>query len=401
MMQECKPSTRCSIKDKTVSKPQHTRRSGSDPSVRYWIRDAGYGNRPQQDSLGRAERIAKFCLGWIFLIVTVGTNGCDKNFHKSTNQLQQELLQQGATIRCDASGNVQEVHLTASSIVDGFALLAREAPSIRVVAVSNAHLTTSMIQRLSNLDGLEILDLRNVHLDAPSLASLKSLRVPRLTLRGETVDDATIKSFNVENLQSLHISSARITDDAFDSISHAQNIRNLSIFKCEDIHGAGLQKLEGLNLESLNLFGTEVQAKHLASIAAIKNLRTLHLYGKQIDDDNIDFLLQCRKIEILSFFDTSIQCIAGHLIQELPLRKLTLSGSPFSDVGVTQLTACKQLEELSLDRTKVTNNGLLDLKGVQNLRRLVLGANSPAEAEHLRGLESEFANCELLIIENW
>ena len=56
----------------------------------------------------------------------------------------------------------------------------------------------------------------------------------------------------------------------------------------------------------------------------------------------------------------------------LPLKNLSLSGSPTTDRGLEEIKHMESLEKLNLSRTAISDRGLLELKSLQNLQELDL-----------------------------
>jgi hypothetical protein len=111
-----------------------------------------------------------------------------------------------------------------------------------------------------------------------------------------------------------------------------------------------LATLSELNLEWLDLSGSQVTNEGLMTLAKLKGLRRLGLADTSVSDKELEALADLRQLEWLS-----------------------LSGTRVTDRGLETLAArFKTLRWLNLDGTKVTDQGLTHLEGLDKLEWLYL-----------------------------
>ena len=136
------------------------------------------------------------------------------------------------------------------------------------------------------------------------------------------------------------------------------------------------------NLESLGLYGVEIQDADVALLEGWQGLKNINFGNTSISPIGLRLLqlmpsLQhlrvinqsMKRLGRLQFDDDALTEIAG--IDTL--RSLTLSdGAKVTDAGVQHLSRLKQLEELRLEDTSLTNKGLQGLCDLARLRVLQL-----------------------------
>lgn len=141
--------------------------------------------------------------------------------------------------------------------------------------------------------------------------------------------------------------------------------------------GAFSRKVVQLQLENLQLKSRlswiETTGKRLAAgegRVAIYNMRDsdglLELFSRRVDVDDVG-------LEGTDVTNRGVECIA-----KMPnIRTLRLDGLlSFNDASLQILTACEKLETLELTCTGVTDDGILILNQLSNLRTLVLEQGS-------------------------
>jgi hypothetical protein len=141
---------------------------------------------------------------------------------------------------------------------------------------------------------------------------------------------------------------------------------------------AGLTHLEEMSsLEELNLYGTGVSQKAVASLKRMKSLQVLKL-PVAIDDAGLEQLKDLRALRVLSVYGMGITD-AGlvHLRDRAALEELDLSHTSISDIGLIHLKELKKLEVLNLSYTNITEAGLAHLKSLKNLRVLNIHSVGP------------------------
>jgi len=186
------------------------------------------------------------------------------------------------------------------------------------VTVTDVDLTDVGLARLAALDGLS-----------------------RLVLNGVGVTDAGLGSLEAStSLQVLDLSSTSITDHASVNLSRLVDLTELSLADTR-FSDRGLSRLEGLGkLESLDLAGLPITADGLtAALPRFTALRYLNLSETWIVNSDLRVLGMVKNLDSLAIRDTVI-----------------------SDRGIAAISTLKSLKRLWIERTRITEKGLQDLK---------------------------------------
>ena len=197
-----------------------------------------------------------------------------------------------------------------------------------------------------------------------------------------------IVAVELENL----LQRMKVTDTDLVHLRELTNLKDLNLFGCQNITGAVLAYLKGLpKLESLNLFSTNVTDAGLVHLKGLTNLQDLTLIGTKITDSGLVHLagMNLKTLSISSEAKTDI-ALKHYLAAVEPKSKLDLSqksGWKITDEGLVHLKGLTNLQWLSLTDTQITDAGLVHLKDLTNLTTLYLPKQiTDAGLVHLKGL---------------
>jgi len=150
------------------------------------------------------------------------------------------------------------------------------------------------------------------------------------------------------------------------------------------VDDAGMKYLGQLKQVEVILFwdAGAITDEGVAHLRNMPRLRSLHLGESQVTDRGLASIAKLRNLEDLSmqknyFTDAGLPALAG-----LPgLKSLWIGGlhdrpSPITDVGVIHLARLTQLEELDLQHTRVTPEGLKPLQQLPKLKNIYLNGSS-------------------------
>lgn len=204
------------------------------------------------------------------------------------------------------------------------------------------------IPSVSRLEVDGISDLGVAHLS-------KAIQLQRLEIDMSNCSEQSFSHLaGLKSLQYLKITGARCSDESMAFLREMNELRSLEIRQhlhddSHQISGAGLRYLEGKeHLAMLNLGGYPITDDGLAALPPLRSLTELVLPSSKITGKTLSQL-------------------------NLPsLRTLHLEGSPVNDVR--GLTSFRQLTELALSNTKLTDNDLSALVDLPNLYSLYLHA---------------------------
>lgn len=208
----------------------------------------------------------------------------------------------------------------------------------------------------------------------------------------------------LKNLETLAIQDIEVTDKGLELFTNLKQLRWLSIgnywsgSQVNDRAAAKLARIEGLT--SLSLRGSQITAKSLESFASMPNLEYLSVEEVDFAPDDFKKLSGSSSLKRL-FADwkhqqwrdygetlASIKTLEqvgqnlfvdrkslGHLLTLPNLKQLSVMSDEtvddFAGIGA-QLAACKQLEELWLQEISISDDDLLAIHDLKEMRRVSL-----------------------------
>ena len=149
-------------------------------------------------------------------------------------------------------------------------------------------------------------------------------------------------------------------------------------------------------LTDLSLENTAINDQDLVYISNLKKLEWLNLWQTAISDDGLHQLAHLTKLQHLPVGGTSITD-AGlvHLSNLTELRYLGLRRTAITDAGVANLQSFTQLEALNLGETKVTNACIPQLSTLRTLKKLWIN-DTAISTEGLRQLQEALPGCLII-----
>jgi RND family efflux transporter MFP subunit len=203
----------------------------------------------------------------------------------------------------------------------------------------SVHLTPFIIRRLADLPMLEAIAFNPPSAAwFPAVATLTRLKSLSLEFANMSADanihDAALKPIGgMTNLQSLLITSERITDAGLENFARLTELTTLQLSGARYLHGSGFKQLSGLKkLKRLNVANSGLDDGGLAEIAALASLEQLDVSGTWISDSG---LAQLARLPRLKNLDLS-HC-----------RRI-------DDAGFETLSKLPHLRTLNLDSTRAT-----------------------------------------------
>ncbi len=233
--------------------------------------------------------------------------------------------------------------------------------------------------------GVTIVGLRKM----PAMKNLQRLRVH---LRKDDVANDKLNDLAcLKNLTTLDVSDNRF----FSDLSLKEIARNTRLTSL-DIHGtgisdAGLKHLAEMpNLEELVLSNSRVTNEGVKELVGLKRLRVLHLDGTDVSDAGLRALGGCTEITELylqgAYGINMTTAGLKHLAAFKKLAKLQLGGDAVTDAGLKELAALNGLNVLDLQYADaVTDAGLKHIAVHKNLTVLDL-TYTKATADGLKEL---------------
>jgi hypothetical protein len=170
-----------------------------------------------------------------------------------------------------------------------------KARQITVLFLSNAHITTEQILKLSACSNIQELGLRLAVLDSRALSMIGNMpQLARLDLTASLIDNRDLKSLQSQHLASLNLTGTAVTSEGV----------------------ANLEQLGGLC--ELTLSATAVGDAAIVHIARMHNLEVLHVPSTRISLASLPELKQLKQIRVLELPDRLGRIALGELKQALP-----------------------------------------------------------------------------------
>jgi hypothetical protein len=179
-------------------------------------------------------------------------------------------------------------------------------------------------------------------------------------------DDSTGKRFDNGNVEACDLVLARV--------SRLPGLKVL-LLKETQATDQGLRHVGSMTgLEELFIWDAKaVTDSGVAQLAALKNLRNVHLSNSQITDDGLILLSRLPGVEELSlqgnrFTDNGLARLAGQ--ERLKRLHIGLGHGRITDAGLVHLKDFQNLEVLDLQNTQITVHGLKQLSGLRKLKQV-------------------------------
>ena len=233
--------------------------------------------------------------------------------------------------------------------------------NLRRVKVTDSGMT--LLSRSRSLNYVMISEMAITDEGVASLAKLPLLRA--LNVYSAEPDD---------EFSSYHDSAqTKVTDLGLEHLGQCSQLMSLNIHGAK-VSTSGLQKLftRCPDLRYLAISKSTVELGALEVASRLKNLQTIRITGKMLDDriaSQISKLPNLRQIEgILQIGNEGVEKLAS-----LPhLESLQFFGNA-DDSCMQALSNLSKLKELSIDGSRITDDGLAKLHGFPQLEKVQLG----------------------------
>jgi len=265
------------------------------------------------------------------------------------------LRRLGYEIKCSSSefdepetilGSARYLRIIGDRRFDEVALsLLTRCHKLRTLELGGNTIQPGGLHRLSELPALRTLTVTGAEIDDASLDGIQSLTgIESLTLQGTAIQGEALR-----NLSSLaEIKDLWLNDNA-----------NLREFRSVDLRH--LKKVISVNLSRTPIAGD--------CLAWLPNCKDLCLDGTLIDDETLQGLSRCNRLEKIWLVGTRVHGKALKNLTSLPfLAELNLSECPISDESLRYIPEFRHLRSLTLARTPITDTGLGHLCSATQLK---------------------------------
>lgn len=246
----------------------------------------------------------------------------------------------------------------------------------------------------------------------------------------EATDPTAETLFELSHDDQNHVVQAKALPETTDTLlAHLKNFSHLkqldlsgSLYSPSERDGTGVQHIAHLaNIETVDLNFTATSDAGLGSIKVFQELRKLHLRGcenitdnaiihlseiahlqnlilpYQIGDQGLAHLKGLREMQDLVLSSTQITDAGLVHVQEMvELHTLQLNGCEnLTDTGIVHLSGLKNLQVLNLNATQITDAGLPHLARLTNLQKLDLGNCLKVSMDGIQTLQAELPACTI------
>jgi Leucine-rich repeat (LRR) protein len=171
---------------------------------------------------------------------------------------------------------------------------------------------------------------------------------------------------------------AKLTNDDLAPLHVFADLQWLALHDTR-IGDAGLEHLEGFaRLERLWLDGTQVTDAGLKHLEGLRGLRYLSLRHTRVSDKGLAHLAGLRHLQTLNLDHT--RCTLSGVVRLLTVEHNRPLADALEVAGYAKRDADGDVIALNLSRTRVTDSGLADLKGLSKLRWLIVNGTEVTDA---------------------
>ncbi len=125
-------------------------------------------------------------------------------------------------------------------------------------------------------------------------------------------------------------------------------------------------------LEWLEIAGGSVTSSGMANLKKCPTIRRLYIHDVNLNGDSLEWLASLKNLEALSLQRTKINGAFLKNIKSPALAVLNLSGNKISNEDMAAIADLKTLEVLALSDTQVSGDGIEKLEGMPRLNELNL-----------------------------
>jgi beta-lactamase regulating signal transducer with metallopeptidase domain len=190
-----------------------------------------------------------------------------------------------------------------------------------------------------------------------------------------TIDDRLIFAWTsrLKQLKSLQLFNCWLTDEGLNRLSHLRSLVRLNLSGDLEITDDGMAHLGTITtLKNLSLANAAITDKGLSQLKPLTSLESLVLHNApqaQVSDAGLASLAGCSKLRKLVVTNAKIE--GRGLAPFTTLTSLSLENNPVDDAGVETLVRNKQLTDLNLSGTRITDNAFSVIaKNLPDLQKL-------------------------------
>ncbi len=259
--------------------------------------------------------------------------------------------------------------------------------NLKFIQLYTASITEEAMKKLSEFPALEQIRCAKTRVGDAELKHLENLK----TLKA--IDLSDCNRVTIEGVRSLvkcpKLSFLKVWGPSIDNacMSEVAKMKSLRVLGISDtrVDDEGISKLAGLNLVEVQMTRTRIGDDGIRVISQMKNVESLVLRDTGLTDESVKYvsgLEKLKKLDLSECTSPGITDACGEYLAKMSnLQSLNLWTTAFSDEGLRCLSGLKNLTILNLDNTKITDDGVAMLAELPQLTWLHLGKTKITDRE--------------------
>jgi hypothetical protein len=217
------------------------------------------------------------------------------------------------------------------------------------------------------LRGINLAGCRIFSTDLHNLAGLRGLESLNLSgnwnFTSQVSDSGLAHIADLTTLQSLDLSFSAVSEDGLKHLRDLKDLRGLWFYMCPNVRDDGVAYIAGLHrLETLHLGGTKVTDEGLKNLEGMTELINVLLDGAPIRGRGLAHLANAKQMHWLHLANDPLDDDEFEVITRLSMQQLSLTNTPLTDKSVRYLKTLRNLKDLRIGGTQITESGVAELK---------------------------------------
>ena len=192
--------------------------------------------------------------------------------------------------------------------------------------------------------------------------------------RNLLADFQTLKPFEINDLElskiadvpeaaaqivEIDMTGSQVSAAGINVLTKFPNLKSVTLNSAASLKGGEFQGLENVGtLEAVHLDSTLMDTQDLAAVTRLPGLRILTLKGiRGVPADGFAALQNAKRLSVLDISTTFSGDTVAPILATLPITKLDIYATAFSDLGLAQVASIPTLQELNASFTQVTGDG--------------------------------------------